>query len=128
EAALMVSGYVPAATPAPTLKDSLLVPPVGFGLNAAVTPPGSTPGMPNVTLPVKPLYGVMTVVVKDVFTPCVTVMLGGLAETAKSGGGVPSTRVAACSATYPVPPDWCQVTVSVLLLAAALYGIVTARL
>ena len=58
---VMATKYVPATAEALAVSVSALLPVVGFGLNAAVTPLGS-PGAARVTLPVNPFWGITVMV------------------------------------------------------------------
>jgi hypothetical protein len=78
----MVTVLVPVVAVLLAVNVSVLVPVAGFGLNAAVTPL-PRPLADKVTLPVKPLEGVIVIVV----VPCddrVIVKLAGDADRVKS--------------------------------------------
>lgn len=66
------------------VKVSVLEPVAGFGLKEAPTPP-VRPEADSLTLGLKPLDGVMVMVLLP-FAPCVIVKLLGEAESEKSGG------------------------------------------
>jgi hypothetical protein len=79
----MVTVTVPVAAAEVADKVSVLVPEVGFGLNAAVTPLGK-PEAERVTLPLKPPTSV-TVIVLVPLLPCMTLTLLGEADSVKPG-------------------------------------------
>jgi hypothetical protein len=79
----MVMLPVPKVALLLAVKVRVLEPLAGFGLKEGVTPPGK-PEADRLTLPLKPLDGVMVMVLLP-FAPCVTVRLLGEAEREKSG-------------------------------------------
>jgi hypothetical protein len=90
-----VTFAVPVVAVADAVKVSVLVPVVGFGENAAVTPEGSPVAL-RVTLPVKPPAGV-TVIVLVAVALRLTVTAVGAAESVKSAApGIVNARVALC--------------------------------
>jgi hypothetical protein len=74
---------VPATTVAPAVSVKMLVPALLTGLNDAVTPLGRLDAA-RVTVPLKPLCGVIITVVVALF-PCTTLTLPGDAERLKFG-------------------------------------------
>lgn len=97
---VMVAG--PIAATALAVRVNILVLPVGFGLNEAVTPLGK-PDADKLTLPVNPFCGV-TVIVLEPLVPCLIVMLPGEAESEKFGpeAGHLFTKFAAFTLPMPV--------------------------
>ena len=80
---VIVTVDLPSAAPDPTVKVSVLVVVVGFGLNAAVTPFGR-PDALNVTLLLKPFVAATVIVLVPV-APCATDNEFGAALRLKSG-------------------------------------------
>jgi len=79
-----VTVALPVVAAADAVKVSVLVPVVGFVLNAAVTPVG-TPLALSVTLPVNPPVGTTVMVLLAAAPPCTTVKLAGLGDSVKLG-------------------------------------------
>jgi hypothetical protein len=99
---------------------TLLAPVAGLGLKLAPTPAGSPLAL-NVTAPVKPPVRVIAIVLVPL-APRVTVRLGGLAETAKSGVCTSLTvrpTVAPCVSPPPIPVTVIVAAPSVAALDAA---------
>jgi hypothetical protein len=100
----MVTVRVPVVAELLAVRVRVLVPVAGFGLNAALTPVPK-PLADKVTLPAKPLDGVMVIVV----VPCedrVMVKLVGDAESVKLPAATVVTvkvTVAICVTLPPVP-------------------------
>lgn len=78
EIPVTVTVAVPADAVAPAVSVRVLVLVAGLGVNAAVTPLGR-PEAERVTLPLKPLAGVMVMVLVP-WLPCAMVKLLGLAD------------------------------------------------
>lgn len=78
---LTITVDFPPPAPAATVRVSVLVEVVGFGLNAAVTPLGRSDA-DNVTLPLKPLAGT-TVIVLVPLLPWLTLRVNGLGVSVK---------------------------------------------
>jgi hypothetical protein len=104
ETPVIVTVLVPVVAELLAVRVRVLAPVAGFGLNAAVTPvPG--PLADRVTLPAKPLDGVMVIVV----VPCddrVMVKLAGDAESVKLPAATAVTvrvTVAFCVMPPPAP-------------------------
>ncbi len=87
EVPVTVTVVVPVVAPVDTVKRSVLVVPVGFGLNVGVTPFGRVE-LDKVTLPLKPPKGV-TVMVEIPVAPCSMVRVLGLAESENDGPAGP---------------------------------------
>src|ERR1700751_785621 len=117
----MVMLPVPKVALLLAVKVRVLEPLAGFELKEGVTPPGK-PEADRLTLPLKPLEGVMVMVLLP-FGPCVTVRLLGEAEIEKcgcEGGAVEFTvrpMVVVCVKLPAVPAT---VTVAVPVAAALL--------
>jgi len=99
---LIVTVTVPVAAVALAFKVSVLVVVAGLGVKDAVTPLGK-PDAERVMLPLKPLSGVMVIVLVPL-APGVMVTVLGLAESAKFGvpPGQLFTRLAAFTVPIPV--------------------------
>ena len=80
---VMVTVDVPVVAVELAVKVSVLLVLAGFGTKAATTPLGN-PEADKVTVPLKPLAGVIVIALVPVF-PCTTVKLLGLADKAKVG-------------------------------------------
>ena len=97
---VIVTVTVPVAAVPLAVKVSVLVVVAGLGLKAAVTPLGR-PDAERVTLPLKPVTGVMVMVLLPLLA-CAMVTLFGLAESVKFGSGQLSTRLKAFTVPIPV--------------------------
>jgi hypothetical protein len=101
EIPVIVTFAVPVAAVLPAVKVSRLVLVAGFVPNEAVTPDGS-PDALNVTLPVKPLVGLMVIALVPPAPPCVTVTLDGDGDKLKFGV-VDTGQLLTRFATFTVP-------------------------
>jgi len=97
---VIVTVTVPVAAVPLAVKVSVLVVVAGLGLKAAVTPLGR-PDAERVTPPLKPVTGVMVMVLLPLLA-CAMVTLFGLAESVKFGSGQLSTRLKAFTVPIPV--------------------------
>ena len=92
---------VPSVAVAVLLKNSVLEPVVGFGLNEVETPLG-TPVAESLTLPVKPPEGV-TVMVEVPCDATGMLTLAGDADRVKSGEAEPTVKVTVVECMIPPP-------------------------
>jgi len=100
---VMVMVEVPVVAVLLAVSDSVLVPVVGFGLNAAVTPLGS-PDAANVTLPVNPPTSVTVIVLLPLDPPWLIERLLGESESVKLGVEAPaSALIRFCPLILPHP-------------------------
>jgi hypothetical protein len=106
----------PVVAAALAVKVTVLVEVAGFGLKLAVTPLGK-PDADKVTLPLKPLDGVM-VIVLALPLPCTTLKLLGEAEIEKLGEFVTVKLIVVVWVMLPDVPV--TVTVAVPMAAVAL--------
>jgi hypothetical protein len=84
---VIVTVKVPGPALAPAVNVNALLVVAGLGLNAAVTPFGK-PVAENVTLPLKPLTGVIVIVLLPLGPPFVTETAVGEAERLNPGATV----------------------------------------
>ena len=113
---VMVTGNVPVVAVAEAVNvATLLLPVVGSGLNVAVTPAG-TPLALRSTLAVK-LVRAMPIVLVPAAPPCVTVTVGGVADSVKFCAGF-TVRVTVVVRVRP-PPVPVMVTGNVPVVAVA---------
>lgn len=102
-APVTVTGNAPVIAPASAVKVSALLDEAGFGLKEAITPPGR-PDVDKLTVPLKPLNGVMVIVVEPV-APCATLTLFGDAERLKLevGAEIGQLFTKFAALTVPIP-------------------------
>src|SRR5467141_793626 len=104
EVPLMLTVAAPVEAVLLAVSVKVLVAAAGFGLNDAITPLGR-PEAVRLTLPLKPLRGVMVMVLEPL-APCVKVRLLGEVDTRKLGIDVDPgqlfTKLAALSVPMPV--------------------------
>lgn len=105
----------PVVAVAPAVKVSVLVPVAGLGLNDAVTPAGKVPVL-SVTLPVKPLTGVILTVLVPA-PPCVTVAF--VADRLKSGCPGTVRLIVVVWVRLPLTPVTVTLAVPVVAVADA---------
>lgn len=102
EMPVMVTVAVPLVAVLLAVNVSTLVLVAGFVPNDAVTPVGK-PDADSVTLPVKPLVGVIVMVLVPPVPPCVIVALVGEAEMVKLGVGDIAARALIRLAPFGLP-------------------------
>src|SRR5215467_12226062 len=98
---VIVTAAEPAAAVLLTDRVSVLVAMAGFGLNDAVTPPGS-PDADRLTLPLKPFCEAIVIVAVPL-APRTTVRLAGEADTVKPGIGPPVGQLFTRFIAFRVP-------------------------
>jgi hypothetical protein len=111
-----VTVVVPTAAADVALNVATLVLPVEAGLNDAVTPAGR-PGVVNATLPVKPFFGTIVIVIGPL-APCTTLSVGADAVIEKAAGA--ATVKAMVTVALRLPDLPVTVTVAVPMAAPAL--------
>jgi hypothetical protein len=115
-----VTVAVPVVAFAATVNVNVLVEVAGFGLKPAVTPDGSVPVV-KLTLPLKPLIGLIVIVLVPVW-PCVIASELGFADRLKSGFMTVRETVVVCVKEPDTP-----VIVTVVVPVAAVAPTVNVR-
>ena len=113
---VMVTVDVPFVAVELAVKVNVLLAVAGLGTKVAITPVGN-PEADKVTLPLKPLDGVIVIALVPL-VPCTTVKLLGLAESAKVGDALTVSATVVVSVRLPDVPV--TVTLAVPVFAVAL--------
>lgn len=113
---VIVTVDVPFAAVELAVKVRVLLVVTGLGVKVAITPVGN-PEADKVTLPVKPLDGVIEIALVP-FVPCTTVKLLGLADKAKVGDALTVSAIVVVPVRLPDVPV--TVTVADPVFAVAL--------
>lgn len=117
EAPVTVTVTVPVVAMLLAVSVKVLVLVALAGLNEAVTPLGR-PAADKLTLPLKPLRGVIVMVLEPL-DPCVMVRLVGEAESVKFGGGLTAKESVVEFVKLPAVPVIVMVAVPVVAVAVA---------